>query len=189
MPGCLLFIPLASHSLNGANHFLLRFTFFSSVFLIWMVLAFIVVHSQSGFITKNQKPQVPWDNTLELFDWSQIETDLSNLIENTQTKHKKVLGALNWFEAGQVNTALKNRYPTLVLRGNPHHFQYLTQIKESTSLFLIKIKRLNSSTQYISDLKNLYPAAAVINKLILKRGDTDYAELTIILIENYKPHS
>ena len=145
------------------------------------------MHTQTGMLTSKHKEAPTWDNTLEVFDWSQVEQSLDKLIQETPTKHIKKLAALNWFEGGQIATATKNKYNTVILKGDPHHFAYLKKDDRPSSLFLCKISLLNKKGDLISEIQKVYPKAQLLKIFTLKRGMADYAHLTVILINEYRP--
>ena len=187
MPAWLLIIPLVSNLFSEINSMKFRYLLLASFLPIWLFLTLILMHTQTGMLTSKYKEAPTWDNTLEVFDWSQVEQSLDKLIQETPTKHIKKLAALNWFEGGQISTATKNKYNTVILKGDPHHFAYLKKDNRTSSVFLCKISLLNKKGNLINEIQKVYPKAQLLKILTLKRGMADYAHLTVILINEYMP--
>ena len=77
-----------------------------------------------------------------------------------------------------------NKYETLVLEGNAHHFAYLNKSKRPAPTFLIKLSLgIKPDIKTILSRIKKYDASAIhIKNLILLRGPRDYATVSVYLL-------
>ena len=184
MPGWLLLLPIVAKFLGHSKSKIQRLLLSGSVLIIWPFLGLLIIHAQTGFLT-NRIEQLPaWDNTLEILDWTPIKKPLQHLIEANRGPSQPKLAALTWMEAGQLSAVMKNKYETLVLEGDPHHFSFLKKSNIISQTFLVKIS-LGLKPDIINTLKRLrkQDAKAVhLKDVILVRGVRDYATASIYIL-------
>ncbi len=182
MPGWLVILPIIARILVTTNSRIKTITFFSSTILIWSLLGVIIFHSQTGILTHYQKKMPNWDNTLELINWRKIKEPVENIIGNFEDNNIK-LAAFTWTEASQFSTAMENKYETVVIEGDPHHFQFMKKTNQQKPTILVKLV-LGTKPDTVSILNRLKVFdnnAQHINNIIIKRGNRDYATASIFL--------
>ena len=182
MPGWLVILPIIARILVIPNSRIKTITFFSSTILIWSLLGVIIFHSQTGILTHNQKKIPNWDNTLELINWRKIKEPVENIIGNFEDNNIR-LAAFTWTEASQFSTVMENKYETVVIEGDPHHFQFMKKTNQQKPTILVKLV-LGTKPDTVSILNRLKVFdnnAQHINNIIIKRGNRDYATASIFL--------
>ena len=123
-----------------------------------------------------------WDNTLELINWRTIKEPVENIIGNFEDNNIK-LAAFTWTEASQFSTVMENKYETVVIEGDPHHFQFMKIKNQQQPTILVKLV-LGTKPDTVSILNRLKVFdnnAKHINNIIIKRGNRDYATASIFL--------
>ena len=182
MPGWLVILPIIARILVIPNSRIKTITFFSSTIIIWSLLGVIIFHSQTGILTHYQKKVPNWDNTLELINWRKIKEPVENIIGNFEDNNIK-LAAFTWTEAGQFSTVLENKYETVVIKGDPHHFQFMkkTNLQKPTILVKLVLGTKPDTVSILNRLKVFDNNAQHINNIIIKRGNRDYATASIFL--------
>ena len=182
MPAWLLLLPIVSKSLITSYSRPKIIVFYSSNIIIWLFLGIITFHSQSGILTNYQKELPYWDNTLELINWRKIKEPVKNIIEN-QGNNDIRLAAFTWTEAGQFSTIMENKYETIVIEGNPHHFKFMKKTNQLKPTILVKLT-LGTKPDTVSILKRLMSFnknAQHIKNIFIKRGNRDYATASLFL--------
>ena len=184
MPGWLLLVPLVGKVLGNPKAYFQKFFFVLSVLTVWPILGSLIIHSQTGFLT-NHKAEIPtWDNTIELIDWSPLKKPIEELMTNYYDMDKPKLAALTWMEAGQLSTVMQNKFETLVIDSDPHHFLFLKKSPTIGKTFLVKLS-LGSKPDISSTLvriKKFDEKAIHLKNIILSRGKRNYATASIYLL-------
>ncbi len=145
MIGWLILIPGCANFLVSLNY--LKWQIFSlktlNAVLAFSFIFAVVLHSKNGFLTENSvnKPQIKWDNTKEVLDWSNIAKILESKLND---KELGSLVTLNWYFSGQLNTAFNFKYNIGVIGDNDHHFRYISNLGKPF-LVLIDIQLLSES--------------------------------------------
>jgi hypothetical protein len=184
MPGWLLLLPIISRVITNPINQFMRLFFAGSFFIIWPLLGLLIIHTQTGFLTNHLKIIPKWDNTLELIDWQPLRDPLKNLIHNYANNTEVKLAAFTWTEAGQLSTMMENKYETLVIEGDPHHFAYLRNSTKTAPTFLLKLSLgIKPDIPAILSRIKKYDASAIhIKNLILLRGPRPYATASVYLL-------
>ncbi len=178
MPGWLLLLPIIANYLDENITKLGKNIFFASIISIWSILGIFILHSQTGFLTNHLAKIPKWDNTIELINWKPMYAEIEEIIKSeNKNKHPKI-AAFSWTEAGQFSSLMKNKYQTLVLETNPHHFSYLEKNKNKKgSAYLLKISlgKKPDIDSILDRIKKYDKKAYHIKNLIISRGPRHYA--------------
>ena len=182
MPGWLLLLPIIANYLNEHITKLGKNIFFVSIISIWSILGIFILHSQTGFLTNHLAKIPKWDNTIELINWNPLKKPIDQIIRNLEDGNIK-LAAFSWTEAGQLSTLMNNKYEVIVVDGEQHHFQFISNSNEITPTILLKLSLgLNPDTKTIlKRLKKHQEDAYHIKNIVLKRGYRDYATASLFL--------
>ena len=181
MVGWMLLIPLASNYLISMRSFKLQlivlktFTIFVTVFLI----AIILIHSKTGFITRSYEDKIPsWDDTRELLDWGLIASTL------TDTLQLDSVATLNWYDSGQLASALRYKHIVGVIGPNGNHFKYIN-VNERDFTALIDVQLFNSKNHIdLSESTLIYDYNVVKTiELPLFRGNQRYGILRVLYLK------
>ena len=184
IPGWLLLLPLIGKVLSNPKAYFQKFFFVSSVFTVWPILGILIIHSQTGFLT-NHKAEIPtWDNTIELIDWSPLKKPIEKLMTEYYDVNKPKLAALTWMEAGQLSNVMQNKFETLVIDSDPHHFLFLKKSLTIGKTFLVKLSLgfkpdINST---LIRIRKFDETAIHLKNIILSRGKRNYATASIYLL-------
>ncbi len=183
MVGWMLLIPIAANQLLIIKSFKPKLMILNilSVFLIFSLISIVLIHSKTGFIGRIQGEKIPeWDNTRELLDWENIS---EILVKNLEQKDLDALATLNWYDSGQLSTALDFKYPVRVLGPNSNHFRYI-YVEAKSYVTLIDIQLLNHN--YDTDLEEKISGYGyrIKNRIELPffRGKQKYGFVTVIYL-------
>ncbi len=185
MPGWLLLLPIVARSLSLYRNRFHRLSYGVSILITCPILATLVIHSQTGLLTNHLQETPKWDNTLEVIDWRPLQTPIQQIINNKIIQNEKPkLAALTWMEAGQLSTTMHNKYETLVLDGDPHHFSFLQKSESPSFTFLVKISLgIKPSIEATLERIQKYDKTAThLEDIIVYRGSRDYATASIYLL-------
>ena len=142
-------------------------------------------HSLSNrFLNKPQSGNTYLGNTIELIDWSPLKKPIEELMANYYDVNEPKLAALTWMEAGQLSTVMQNKFETLVIDSDPHHFLFLKKSPTIGKTFLVKLS-LGSKPDISSTLvriKKFDEKAIHLKNIILSRGKRNYATASIYLL-------
>ena len=186
MPGWLLLLPLVANHLINPIMRLSRIIYFVSILCIWSFLGIFIIHSQTGFLTNHREIIPKWDNTLELISWDILYSDIEEIIKSNTNKKEPKIAALTWTEAGKFSSLMKNKYTTLVLDSDPHHFAYMQNklsIKSPTYLIKISLGKNPEINSILDRIKKYDKNAYHIKDLNLPRGSQNYATASIFYLD------
>jgi 4-amino-4-deoxy-L-arabinose transferase-like glycosyltransferase len=184
MPGWLLLLPLAgTWVVEGSDRRVRVARRWLDTFAvpIWALALALTVQVTTGFFTQHTSPKPNWDQTLDLFDWSELEKDLA---ERGLEDQIGFIAVRSWTRASAISTGLGGKYPVRVIGGNPHHFQFLPQ-GQGVGLYL-EAARLEEFATLEARVKlattKLDAQAKSIEPIVLKRGGFNYAVVVGALI-------
>ena len=178
MPGWLLLLPIIANYLNEHITKLGRNIFIVSIISIWSILGIFILHSQTGFLTNHLAKIPKWDNTIELINWKPMYEEIEEIIKSENINKNPKIAAFSWTEAGQFSSLMKNKYQTLVLDTDPHHFSYLEKNKNKKgSTYLLKISLGNKPDIdfILNRIKKYDKNAYHLKSFIISRGHRHYA--------------
>ena len=66
--------------------------------------------------------------------------EIEEIIKSENKNKNPKIAAFSWTEAGQFSSLMKNKYQTLVLDTDPHHFSYLEKNKKENKMKKIPMK-------------------------------------------------
>ena len=185
MIGWLILIPGCANFLVSLNYLKWQVFFLKTLnaVLAFSLIFVAVVHSKNGFLTENSvnRPQVKWDNTKEILNWSHIAKTLK---ANLSEKEIESIVTMDWYYSGQLNTAFSFKYNIGVIGDNDHHFRYLN-FPENQSLFLVDIKLLNELNDPLLNKKITDLKYFVLEKKLLPyyRGKSIYGHIEVYKIK------
>ena len=184
IPGWLLLVPTVASVLSLPKRRSSRLFFGGSILIIWPLLGLLIIHTQTGLLTNRFKEIPAWDNTLEVLDWRSIRKPLQTLIDTHAPNSQSKLATLTWMEAGQLSVIMENKYETLVIDGDPHHFSFLKQSSVKAPTFLVKVSRgLNPDpTPTLNRIKKYDKTAVHLKNILLLRGSRAYATASVYLL-------
>ncbi len=186
MPGWMFALPLAGGWLaSGTRKAARRHLRWSTGFfvVIWLPLLTLVVHSNTGFLTRSFYDQPPkWDQTLETFDFGDLQSALKqrDLWDRTE-----VFMATTWAYAGIFDTALAAQKPMRVFHtDNAHHFAYLSDAKATGQALYLAATQLKDAAateaQVLANARILDATAELLPPIILTRGGQPYIQITLV---------
>ena len=184
MMGWMLLIPMASNNLNLFKSSLKKFLLIKTlnVFLIFSSIIVLLIHAQTGFLTKSYAREIPeWDDTRELLNWKHIAETISDNLKETELKS---IATLNWYDSGQLNVALSHKYHVGVIGPNSNHFKYINF--SSGKFFTLIVVRLlnNKKHEDLTDLmRTLGYKINKVNTLPFLRGSQNYGTISLLSIE------
>ena len=187
MVGWMLLLPLAAHYFILMKSFipqLITLKIFS-FFLIFSLVSIALIHSKNGFISKSYGEKIPaWDNTRELLDWGNIANILKKRLNQDELDS---LATLNWFDSGQLSSALDYKHSVIVIGPNSNHFKYI-DFKEKNFVTLIDILLVNNDTQTYLSEKILDYDYKILNRMELPffRGDRKYGTIIVLSLEKIR---
>ena len=179
MPGWLFAIPLAGQWVAQRTGPWAKRVFIGFAAPIWALLAVIVVHVPTGILTKGAAIIPDWDDTTEIFDYRDLETQarLAGWIDDTS-----VIVALDWIEAGHLSTGLRGAYPTRVIGAAPHHFQYMPAASLTQNAVLLVPGRGKRWRKDLDAAPAIAAAAGArlerLGEITLNRADRPYMNVT-----------
>lgn len=188
MPGWLFTLPLAGVWLSEKSMSFRRGFRWTSVLLaslMLVILTTLVLHMKYGVITRFIYEVDPRDDrTVDSFDWSGLESELNRrgLLENTD-----IIVARNWYEGGEMSTALNGKYPMKIAGTEGHHFDYMSGANiKGTGLMLapetLALYEERKSSMF-SSAQNLDQNAKMLEPIILERGGVPYAAVMVVQLQ------
>ena len=183
MVGWMLLIPIAANQLILIKSFKAKLITLKilSIFLIFSLISIILIHSKTGFIGKIHGEKLPeWDNTRELLDWKNIS---EILVKNLEQKDLNSLATLNWYDSGQLSSALGFKHLVRVIGPNSNHFRYINfEVKNSITLIDIRLVNQDYDTRLKERISDY--GYKITNKIELPffRGKKKYGLVTIIYL-------
>ena len=117
-------------------------------------------------------------NTIELINWKPMYEEIEEIIKSENKNKNPKIAAFSWTEAGQFSSLMKNKYQTLVLDTDPHHFSYLEKNKNKKgSTYLLKISLGNKPDIdfILNRIKKYDKNAYHLKSFIISRGHRHYA--------------
>ncbi len=184
MVGWMLLIPIASNYLILMKLFKPHLLTFKavSVFVIVIMVSSILIHSQTGFITRNTEEKIPkWDNTRELLDWVHIADILK---KNLQKEELESLVTLNWYDSGQLSAAFHYKHLVGVIGPNGHHFKYIDLKKRKlATLINLQLIHINKHADLSEEIQDYDYNITKRVDLPFYRGKQKYGIISVLTIE------
>ena len=145
------------------------------------MISTILIHAKTGFITRNFDQKTPkWDNTRELLDWRHIADILT---KNLNKEEMDSLVTLNWYDSGQLTSALYYKHLVGVIGPNSNHFKYIDLAKKNL-MTLINVQLINTNKHDdLSEKVQLY-GYNITNRIDIPfyRGMREYGIISVISI-------
>lgn len=184
-PGWQFALPLAAVWLAGTTVGVLRRVRIWLIWgagLTWAVMLVVMLHVNFGVLTRWMADGPPkWDRTETVFNYGGLRPALEarGLLEDAQ-----LIVVPRWIEAGILSTALAGDWPVRVLKGNPHHFAFMSGATAKGPGLLLGISTLSRSRRQASLLlkqgQAIDPNAEMLDPVILSRGGAPYVSVFVV---------
>ncbi len=182
-PGYFFILPLFADFLSQKKNVKKYFTISATVYVSLVMI--IATHCSTGWI-KTLKPE--WflknDPSWDCIKWNDVYTFL-------KSKPCKIsfVASNHWIDSAKIDYGLKGEYPVVCLKENPHHFQFLHDIKKFDGKNALIIVKDKESIQ--NEFKPYFETIEFLEKILITRMGKKEFELflycgKIFNFEKYK---
>lgn len=148
---------------------------------IWALLFALIVHMNTGFITRGWDTPPDWDRTVDAFDWSGLEPALR---ARGDLDGINAIASVHWIEAGEMSTALRGRFPVKMLHPDQHHFRFMSGATAKGPALLLspdtRARAEERRARLLAAAREVDPGAEMLEDVVLKRGSRDYAVVMVV---------
>jgi hypothetical protein len=186
-PGWQFALPLAAIWLAGAGTVVLKRTSRWLIWtggVVWLVLFVALLHVNTGVLTRWSSGKLPkWDQTQTMFDYSELSGELNarGLLDGLD-----LIVVPHWIEAGMLSSGLGGDYPVQLLRGNLHHFPFMSGATATGNALLLDVALLDKSDKrgaaLLAQGQKMDADATLLEPVVLNRGGVPYLAVNVVTL-------